>query len=115
MKKYLLAFALIGLIPATVSADTLLSSKTTIQKIFTYKTAVVLKLTDAMPSNEDCTYSKSGKYVALRFNEESKELFSTLLSAYIANQKVEIGTNDCDDIWHANGTMNKVYRVSLTK
>ena len=115
MKKYLLAFALIGLIPATVSADTLLSSKTTIKKMFTYKTATVLELANPMPANEDCTYSKAGRYVALRYDENNKELFSTILSAYIANQKVEIGTNDCDNIWSSVGTMNKVYKITLSK
>ena len=116
MKKYTVAFTLLGLIPLMLSAETILSSKTTISKIYTYKSAAVVELHKTMKKNSGCTYGKSGKYIALRFNDEgSKQMFSAILSAYISNSKVRFGTSGCDSIWKSVGTMNKIYRVTLEK
>ena len=116
MKKYLMAFALIGLVPAALSADALLSPKTTIKRVFTYKTAAVIELSDAMKKDSGCTYSKSGKYIALRFSDAgAKEMYSSILSAYVAGLKIKMGTKGCDPIWSGDGTMNKIYRVTLEK
>ena len=116
MKKYTLAFAIIGLSTAVLSANSLLSPKTTIKRVFTYKTAAVIELTDAMSKNSGCTYSKSGKYIALRFSDAgAKEMYSSILSAYVAGLKIKMGTSGCDNIWSADGTMNKIYRVTLEK
>ncbi len=114
MKKSILIGLMVALTPLVTFADTKLSSTTTVKRIFTYKTAAVVELGTAMTKNSGCTYAKSGKYVALRFSEAgSKEMYSALLSAKISKQKVKIGTRDCDNIWSGDGTMNKIYRVTL--
>jgi len=114
MKKNILIGLMVAMTPLVTFADTQLSSATNIKRIFTYKTAAVIELKAPMTKNSGCTYSKSGRYIALRFSESgSKELYSALLSAKVANQKVTIGTRDCDNIWSGDGTMNKIYRVTL--
>ena len=115
LKKVMVGILLAGLTATGAFADTKLSSRTTIKKIYNYSSGVVLELSTPMAKNQGCTYSKSGRYVALRHNETSKELYSTLLSAYVANLKVQIGTRNCDDIWSSVGTMNKVYKVVLSR
>jgi len=116
MKKNILTFALMALIPLSVYADTKLSSKTTVNRVFTYKSAAVVELGTAMGKNSGCTYSKSGKYVALRFGQSgSKEMYSALLTASVSGKKVTIGTSGCDNIWSGDGTMNKIYRITLEK
>ncbi|HIP26655.1 MAG TPA: hypothetical protein EYG80_03265 [Flavobacteriaceae bacterium] len=98
-----------------VLADTLLSSKTTIKKIFAYRSGAVIELASPMGKNEGCSYAKSGRYVAIRYDNQTKELYSALLSAYVANLTVEIGTKGCDNIWSSVGTMNKLYKLTLSK
>ncbi len=114
MKKNVLIGLIVALVPLFTFADIKVSSSTTIEKIYTYKTAAVIKLSKAMAKNSGCTYDKSGQFVALRFSEEgSKEMFSALLTAKVAKQIVTIGTSGCDNIWSGDGTMNKIYRITL--
>jgi hypothetical protein len=113
MKKILAIVCASALIPMAVSAKQV-SSKVTVEKIYTYKTAAVIKLSKAM-KNDGCTYSKSGQFVALRFAEDTKEMYSALLTAFVSGKKVIVGASGCDNIWSGDGTMNKVYRVTLTK
>ena len=115
MKK-IIAGALVLVTTQLMAANAILSPVTKVKKVFVYKTAAVLELETPMNKEPSCTYNKSGKYVALRFSEAgSKEMFATVLSAYAAGMTVKIGTKGCDNIWSADGTMNKIYRVTLQK
>ena len=116
MKKIMLATAIVGLLVSPSFADTKVSDKTKIERIYTYKTAAVLKLAKAMKKNSGCTYKNAGKYVALRFGETgSKEMYSAALSAFVAGKNIKIGTKGCDPIWTGDGTMNKIYKIQLEK
>jgi len=115
MKKIVLG-ALLLTATNLMAYNAILSSVTKIKRVFVYKTAAVLELETPMNKEPSCTYSKSGKYVALRYSDSgAKEMFATVLTAYAAGLTVKIGTKGCDNIWAGDGTMNKIYRVTLQK
>ena len=108
---------LLGLVALTaVGSATDVSNVTKITKIYTYGEGAVIRLKNPTTNNSSCSYNGSGEYLAIRFNtQQGKELYSAALSAFISSTNVKIGSSGCDDIWGKSKTMNKVYRVELTK
>ena len=115
MKKIVIATILVfGVTQAIIAKD--VSPVTTITKIYTYTTGAVLKLATPSTNNSGCTYSKSGEYLAIRFNTpEERVLFSSVLTAFTIGTPIQVASRGCDAIWGTSKTMNKVYSLTIVK
>lgn len=115
MKNILIVtFLLLSTVESALSKD--VSPLTKIKKLYGYTTGAVLELENQSTNNSGCSYSKSGKYLAIRFNTaEERALYSTILTAFTAEINVKIASRDCDPIWGTTKTMNKIYNIVLYK
>jgi len=114
MKKTLLALMILATTQLAMAKDT--SPITKVVKIYTYKNAAVIRLATPSTNKSNCTYSKTGEYLAIRFDDtKGREMYSAVLAAYMADTTLRLVSSGCDTIWGAANSMNKVYRVDLEK
>ena len=114
MKKLIIALLVLASTQIAMARD--VSPLTKVVKIFTYKDAAVIRLSNPNTNKSNCTYSKSGEYLAIRFNDtQGREMYSAILAAYMSDTTISLVSSGCDSIWGASESMNKVYRVDLEK
>jgi len=114
MKKIIISLTILAMTQVAMARD--VSPLTKILKIHTYKDAAVIKIENPAPNTYNCTFSHSGEFLAIRFNDtQGREMYSAILSAYMTDTRISLISAHCDNIWGASKSMNKVYRVDLEK
>lgn len=78
--------------------------------INTYSSLAVIQLEGTALNIDQCTKGNAGKYVAIVYTD-GKEMFSSALSAYMANRKIGFGLSGCQP-W-GETTIPKAYRVDI--
>ena len=112
MKKLKLIFTALALcISSSVTASEQITNEY-VEHMNTYSTTAVIKLNGTGSNSDQCTRSNAGKYIAIVFTD-GKEMFSSALSAYMANRKVGFGISGCYQ-W-GDTTIPKAYRVDVYK
>ena len=112
MKKLTISLiALLSLVISNVIASEQIYNNK-IEHLSSYDTYSVIQLRDPILNTDGCTHTLANKMIAIDYVNK-KELFSSILSAYMANREVGFGVSGCYN--YGTTTIQKIYRVEVYK
>lgn len=112
MKKILLLLSIIFLTQFAYAKNEI-TLYTKIIYIYTYKDFAILKIANKSTNPNNCTYPRSSEFFRINYKEGGKEMYSTVLAAFMSDTKIRLGHGNCAKGW--GKTMPLVYRVDISK